>query len=84
FPAEDQKVFMEAAVKASKFERELNRKMNNEMVEKLRAAGMTVTELTPEQKKAFQDATKPVYDEWIPKIGKELIAEFQAAVAGAK
>ena len=84
FPAEDQKVFLEAAAAASKFERELNRKMNSEMVDKLRAAGMVVTELTPAQIKVFQDATKSVYDEWVPKIGKDLVAEFQATVAGAK
>jgi TRAP-type C4-dicarboxylate transport system substrate-binding protein len=45
---------------------------------------MCVTELTPERIKAFQDAVKPVYDEWVPKIGKDLVAEFQATVAAAK
>ncbi len=84
FPAEDQKVFLEGAAVTSKFERELNRKQNVELVDKLRAAGMTVTVLTPDQIKAFQDAAKPVYDEWVPKIGKDLVAEFQAAVASAK
>jgi tripartite ATP-independent transporter DctP family solute receptor len=84
FPAEDQKVFLEAAAMASKFERAANRKMNSDFVGELRKQGMTVTVLTPEQIKVFQDATKPVYDEWIPKIGKELVAEFQAAVAAAK
>ena len=81
FPAEDQKVFLEARAVMAKFEREMNRKMNSEQVGKLKEAGMTVTELTPEQKKVFQDATKPVYEEWTPKIGKELIAEIQATVA---
>lgn len=32
--------------------------------------GMTVTSLSEAQKKAFADATKSVFDEWIPKIGK--------------
>ena len=84
FPAGDQKVFLEGAAMASKFERAANRKMNSDFVTELRKQGMTVTVLTPEQIKVFQDATKPVYDEWIPKIGKELVAEFQAAVAAAK
>jgi len=84
FPAEDQKVFLEGAAVTSKFERELNRKQNVELVDKLRAAGMPVTVLPPAQIKAFQDPAATVYDEWVPKIGKELVAEFQAAVAGAK
>jgi len=84
FPAEDQKIILEAAQASAKFQRETNRKMNRDFIAELKKAGMVVTELTPEQVKAFQEAVKPVYDEWIPKIGKELVAEFQAAVAAAK
>ena len=84
FPAEDQKVILEAAKESAKFQRTTNRKMDADFVAELKKNGMTVTELTPEQVKVFQDATKPVYDEWIPKIGKELVTEFQATVANAK
>ncbi len=84
FPAEDQKIILEAAQASAKFQRETNRKMNRDFIAELKKAGMVVTELTPEQLKAFQEAVKPVYDEWIPKIGKELVAEFQATVAAAK
>jgi tripartite ATP-independent transporter DctP family solute receptor len=84
FPAAHQKIILEAAQESAKWQRATNRKMNADQVEELKKAGMTVTTLTPEQVKAFQDATKPVYDEWIPKIGPEMVAEFQAAVASAK
>jgi len=84
FPAEDQKIILEAAQASAKFQRETNRKMDREFIAELKKAGMVVTELTPEQLKAFQEAVKPVYDEWIPKIGKDLVAEFQATVAAAK
>lgn len=43
--------------------------------------GMIITDLTPAQLKAFQDATKPIYDKWIPQIGKEL---YDLAVADMK
>ncbi|MBP8612890.1 MAG: DctP family TRAP transporter solute-binding subunit [Candidatus Atribacteria bacterium] len=33
---------------------------------------MTVTDLTAEQRQAFIDATKSVYDTWVPKIGEDL------------
>ncbi len=84
FPADDQKTIIEAAKASAKFQRETNRKMDSDFVAELKKNGMNVTVLTPEQVKVFQDATKAVYDEWIPKIGKELVAEFQAAVANAK
>jgi len=84
FPAEDQKIILEAAQASAKFQRETNRKMNRDFIAELKKAGMVVTELTPEQLKAFQEAVKPVYDEWIPKIGKDLVAEFQATVAAVK
>ena len=84
FPAEDQKIILEAAQASAKFQRETNRKMDRDFIAELKKAGMVVTELTPEQLKAFQEAVKPVYDEWIPKIGKDLVAEFQATVAAAK
>jgi len=84
FPGEDQKIISDAAQASALFQRETNRKMDSDFVAELKKNGMTVTVLTPEQIKVFQNATKAVYDEWIPKIGKELVAEFQAAVAGAK
>lgn len=39
--------------------------------------GMTVSFLSDEQLKAFQKATQPVYDKWIPEIGKDLYETAQ-------
>jgi tripartite ATP-independent transporter DctP family solute receptor len=83
-PDEDKKIFEEAAQEAAKLNRKTNREMAQSMVDDLRKEGMVVTELTPEQLKAFQEAVKPVYKEFEDKIGKDLIAEFQAAVEAAK
>jgi tripartite ATP-independent transporter DctP family solute receptor len=41
-------------------------------VQFLESKGMSVNFLTPESRKAFKDATSPVYDKWVPKIGKDL------------
>jgi TRAP-type transport system periplasmic protein len=77
---EDQKIFQDAAYEARDYQRKVNRQMNAELVDKLKAAGMVVTELTPEQQKAFQDAVKPVYDQFADRIGKSLIDEVRAEV----
>jgi TRAP-type C4-dicarboxylate transport system substrate-binding protein len=43
----------------------------------LTAKGMTVTFLTPEERAAFRQATRPVYDQWVPVIGQTV---YQAAL----
>ncbi|MCP4720600.1 MAG: hypothetical protein GY860_14190 [Desulfobacteraceae bacterium] len=41
-------------------------------VKYLESKGMTVNFLSQESRKAFKDATAPVYDKWVPKIGRDL------------
>ena len=43
------------------------------MLEQLKKSGMRVNDVTPEQKKAFIEATRPVYDEFKKLVGDELI-----------
>lgn len=40
--------------------------------------GMTVTQLSPANLQAFIKATKPIYDQWIPKIGQDLYEKAKA------
>ena len=40
--------------------------------------GMEITFLTEEQRQAFETATKPIYDKWIPQIGKDLYEKAKA------
>ena len=84
FPAGDQKIIAEAAQESAIYQRGMNRKMNRDFVDNLKKAGNTVTELTPEQHKAFVDACASVYATWEPKIGKALVDEFKATVTKAK
>jgi TRAP-type transport system periplasmic protein len=78
FPPDHQKIIIEAAKESAVFQRALNRKMNKEFVDNLKKAGVTVTELTPDQKKPFQAAVASVYTNWEPKIGKDMMDEFKA------
>ena len=43
----------------------------------LESKGMTVNSLTDEQREAFIQATKPIYDKWVPKIGTDLYEQAQ-------
>jgi TRAP-type C4-dicarboxylate transport system substrate-binding protein len=40
--------------------------------------------LTPQERAAFQKATKPVYDKWAKQIGADLVKKAEASVAGRK
>ena len=42
-------------------------------VKYLQDHGMVVTNLTPKERQDFINATKPVFDKWVPKIGVDLV-----------
>jgi len=77
FSKSDQDILRSTAQLAAKDEREFLAKSNQEVVSKLRAKGMKITVLTPEQLGAFQAKMPPVYDMFAPKIGQEVIDRFR-------
>lgn len=74
---ETQKLLKETAQEAAKYQKELNRKQNEEVLAQLKEKGMEVTELTPEQMKVFQEKVKPVIDSYESVIGKDLLDAFR-------
>jgi tripartite ATP-independent transporter DctP family solute receptor len=71
---EQQAIVKKAAQDAAEFERAWDNKMEAEWLKDLKAKGMVVA--TPDLK-AFRAAVKPVYDQYGPKYGKELIEAIQ-------
>ena len=71
--AEDQEIIRQAATEAANYEREQIKAQEDEQIEKLTAEGMEITE--PDHK-AFQEATKSVYDKFQDQFGKELIQQI--------
>lgn len=64
----DQAIIKQAASEASKEQVKLSREAALTQLSLLRDKGMTVTELTPEQVKAFRSTVEPVYAEWSGKF----------------
>ena len=52
-----------------------------EPVKFMESKGMTVTFLSDDQRNAFIEATKPLYEKWVPKIGEELYKKAMADMA---
>jgi len=83
-PKADQDLLLKTAKEASKWQREYNRKVDAEAVQGLEKAGMKVTRLTPEQQKAFMDATKDIASQFEKEIGKDVIDQIKAEIAKVK
>ncbi len=85
--ADQQKIFKEAAKVCIK----VNREVDAELMKKLPQSGLSVEEfckkndvkvvqLTPEEREAFKQATKPIWDKYRPIVGPELFDFFMAKV----
>ena len=54
---------------------------DNAVLKQIEAAGVTVTNPTAEQRAAFVQATRPVYDKWSKTIGADLVKKAETAIA---
>jgi tripartite ATP-independent transporter DctP family solute receptor len=85
FTPEDQKTVREAAAEAGKYGVEIARKgmtpEDQSVLKDIGGLGVEIVSLTPEQHAAFQKVTRPVYDKWKTRIGNDLVAAAEKAVA---
>ncbi len=82
----DRKIVQEAALQAGRENIQLARKglvaPDEAAVKEVRDLGVNVIELSDAERKAFQDATRPVYEKWKQQIGAALVDKAEAAVKG--
>ncbi len=77
---EDQTILRETAIEAGAWEIAKSRAELAETLERIKERGVQVNTLEPEQYRAFVEATVPVYEKWVPRIGVELFEKAQAAI----
>jgi tripartite ATP-independent transporter DctP family solute receptor len=75
---EDQEILRKSAKEASDYQIQLSREAAKTQVSDLKAKGMEVIELTAQEIAAFKEKVQPVYTEYEPIIGKELLDKFRA------
>ena len=82
---EDQEAVRAAAVQAAAEEVAIARKgitaQDDSLLKDLAGQGVEVVQLTPEQQKAFQAATRAVYDKWVKTIGPDLVKAAETSIA---
>jgi TRAP-type transport system periplasmic protein len=85
FTEEDQQIVREAAVEAGAHGVEVARTGltddDQSLIEQIRGYGVEVISLTDEERQAFVDATRPVYDAWRDRIGGDLVDMAEESVA---
>ena len=85
FTEEDQKIVREAAVEAGAHGVEVARKGltdgDQSLIEQIRGFGVEVISLSDDERKAFVDATRPVYDAWRERIGGDLVDMAEKSIA---
>ncbi|MFV5215990.1 DctP family TRAP transporter solute-binding subunit [Azonexus caeni] len=81
----DREAVRQAALQAGRENVEKARKgiagSDNAVLKQIEASGVTVTHLTPAQRDAFVQATRPVYQKWAKTIGADLVKKAEAAIA---
>ena len=84
----DQAIVRQAAIDAGKQEIAIARKGLTEAdkpaFKDIAAMGVTVTHLTPAEREAFVQVTRPVYDKWKNTVGVALVKEAEDAIAARK
>jgi TRAP-type transport system periplasmic protein len=83
-PEPYKQVVQEAADKSALYERKISAEYDDWAKAQLKERGMQVAELSPEQRAAFREATKPVFDQWAPRIGPDLVEQVQKIADGAE
>jgi tripartite ATP-independent transporter DctP family solute receptor len=82
---EDQKCVRDAAVFAGRENIKLARAgmvpPDDSTVKTVEGYGVSVVRLTPEERAAFVNATRPVYEKWTKTVGPDLVKKAEAAVA---
>lgn len=79
--ADERKLFTEAAVEATAYQRKVNRAFDAESLGELKKAGMQVTEIAPAEVARMREKVRPVIEKHSAKIGAETIQEVNAALA---
>ncbi len=85
FTAEDQEIVAQAALDAGAHGIEVARAGlvgdDQSLIEQIEGFGVNVIRLSDEERQAFVDATRPVYEAWRDRIGADLVSMAEESVA---
>lgn len=71
---EEKAVIQSAATEARDYQRKVSREFDAKAIEDIKATGMEVSELSPEETQKLRDAVKPLIDKFSAEIGADTVA----------
>lgn len=77
---EERRILQEAATETTPYQRRVAREQAAKVLDALKAAGMTVTELPAEEIAKMRERAKPVLAKYTKELGEEFVGELIAAV----
>lgn len=84
YDADRQQLIRDTAMEAMAWQKEITREGTETGIAFLRERGMEVHEASDEEIAAFREATQPAFDQWAERVGADLVASFQEAIASAE
>lgn len=82
--AEEKKILTEASAEATAFQRQASRGAADSALEALKKAGMTVSELPPEEMAKLRAKVRPVIDKYSASVGEATVKELMAEIEKAR
>jgi tripartite ATP-independent transporter DctP family solute receptor len=80
-PEDQRKILIDAAREAGLYQRQLIQDEEKKHLETFRKAGMEISTLSPEQRSAFEQASRPVYDWFATRYGSDTLNKVRAEIA---
>lgn len=77
---EEKKIITDASREVTLFKRDLVKTRTNDWLQTVKDAGVTVNEITPEERERFAEKTKPVVEKFSGQLGKEFSDMYFAEV----
>ena len=78
---DEKKLLQEAALEARDYQRQVSREQAGKAVEELKAEGMEVNELPPEEVAKLREKAQPVTDKYAQEVDPALMQQLQAEIA---
>jgi tripartite ATP-independent transporter DctP family solute receptor len=75
----EKELVTKAAEEAKEYQRKLNQEESAAALDFLAKNGMTITELTPEEKQKFVEKVQPIYQKYSSKLGEDLVKKLMEA-----
>lgn len=77
---DQQRIIREAAIETAQYQRQVTIDREQGFIQTIRDSGTNVIEFTPEQRRAFEEATRPVHDHFANVIGRDTLNRIYAEI----